>query len=78
MASASTQQSLLPPPIAINNAHKVYSIAIACIVLGIAASLIVLLRFGLRIRAHAFGLDDWAMLPALVSRPEVKIKTTRI
>ena len=68
MATTSSQQDLLPPPATIDNIHKVYSIAIACAVLGIFASLVVLLRLGLRIRARAFGLDDWAVIPALVSR----------
>lgn len=64
---ASSQQNLLPPPTAIDDTHKVYSIAIACIVLGVVTSLIVLSRLGLRIYARAFGADDWAMIPGLVS-----------
>ena len=65
---ASSQQNLLPPPTAIDDTHKVYSIAIACIVLGVVTSFIVLSRLGVRIKARAFGADDWAMIPALVSR----------
>ena len=64
---ASSQQGLLPPPTAIDNTHKVYSIAIACIVLGVIASLTVLSRLGVRLYSRAFGADDWAMIPALVS-----------
>ncbi len=67
MATASLQQHLLPPPTAVDDIHKVYSIAITCAVLGVFASLVVLLRLGLRIRARAFGRDDWAVIPALVS-----------
>ena len=59
--------SLLPPPTQIDDTHKVYSIAIACIILGIVTSLIVLLRLGLRLSSRAFGPDDWAIIPALVS-----------
>ncbi|CAD6590134.1 MAG: hypothetical protein ASARMPREDX12_004205 [Alectoria sarmentosa] len=62
---ASSQQNLLPPPTAIDDTHKVYSIAIACIVLGVVTSFIVLSRLGVRIKARAFGADDWAMIPAL-------------
>ena len=65
---ASSQQNLLPPPTEIDDTHKVYSIAIACIMLGIIASLIVLWRLAVRLSARAFGPDDWAMVPALVSR----------
>lgn len=36
--------------------------------LGIIASLVVLWRLGVRFYARAFGADDWAMIPALVSR----------
>ncbi|CAD6593167.1 MAG: hypothetical protein ASARMPRED_007095 [Alectoria sarmentosa] len=63
---ASSQQNLLPPPTAIDDTHKVYSIAIACIVLGVVTSFIVLSRLGVRIKARAFGADDWAMIPALL------------
>ena len=65
---ASSQQHLLPPPTVVDDTHKVYSIAIACIMLGILASLVVLWRLGVRLYARAFGADDWAMIPALVSR----------
>ena len=64
---ASSQQNLLPPPTTIDDTHKVYSIAIACIVMGIVTSLFVLSRLWVRFHAGAFGADDWAMIPALVS-----------
>lgn len=64
---APPQPTLLPPPTVVDDTHKVYSIAVACVTLGVVASLTVLSRFALRIRARAFGLDDWAMVPALVS-----------
>ena len=61
-----SSQGLLPPPTVINDTHKVYSIAAACIVLGVIASLFVLSRLALRFHTRAFGADDWAMIPALV------------
>ena len=54
----SSQQDLLPPPTAIDNTHKVYSIAVACIVLGVIASLTVLSQLGVRLYSRAFGADD--------------------
>ncbi|PLB50837.1 hypothetical protein P170DRAFT_311745, partial [Aspergillus steynii IBT 23096] len=57
---------LIPPPETINDAHKVYSIAVACIVLGVVSSLCVLVRLGQRIHAHAFGSDDCAIIPGLL------------
>ena len=62
------QQNLLPAPTVVDDTHKVYSIAIACIILGCIASLIVLWRLAVRWYARAFGADDWAMVPALVSQ----------
>ena len=63
-----SQQNLLPPPTEINNTHKVYSIAAWCIVLGLIASLCVLWRLGVRISTRQLGADDYAVIPALVSR----------
>lgn len=63
-----SSQPMLPPPTEINDAHKVYSIAAWCIVLGIVTSLCVLWRLGLRFQTSTFGADDYAMVPALVSR----------
>lgn len=63
---ASSQQELLPPPEDIDDTHKVYSIAVCCIVLGIVTSLFVLARVGLRFHARAFGADDYAIIPALL------------
>lgn len=63
---ASPQPNLLPPPIDINNTHKVYSIAAWCIVLGVVASGFVLWRLTVRIYTKAFGADDYAIIPALV------------
>lgn len=68
---ASSQQELLPPPEDIDDTHKVYSIAVCCIVLGIVTSLFVLARVGLRFHARAFGADDYAIIPALVSHPRL-------
>ncbi|KAI4222146.1 MAG: hypothetical protein LQ349_007687 [Xanthoria aureola] len=61
-----SSQPMLPPPTEINDAHKVYSIAAWCIVLGIVTSLCVLWRLGLRFQTSTFGADDYAMVPALL------------
>jgi hypothetical protein len=74
---ASLQQKLLPPPTKVDDTHKVYSVAVACVTLGVVASLTVISRFALRIRARAFGHDDWAMVPALVCYQSY-IKNTQV
>lgn len=58
---------LIPPPTVINDENKVYSIAAACIFLGILASLFALTRLVGRIWCRNFGLDDYAAAVALVS-----------
>ncbi|MCJ1247588.1 hypothetical protein MMC30_004803 [Trapelia coarctata] len=65
MASPSLPQ-LIPPPTQIDDTHKVYSVALACILLGIVASMFVLLRLGQRIHSRTFGNDDYAIIPALL------------
>ncbi|KAK8112005.1 uncharacterized protein PG998_008462 [Apiospora kogelbergensis] len=56
---------LIPPPTVINDENKVYSIAAACIFLGILASLFALTRLVGRIWCRNFGLDDYAAAVAL-------------
>ncbi|KAH8696495.1 hypothetical protein BGW36DRAFT_381107 [Talaromyces proteolyticus] len=63
---ASTAVSLIPPPTEIDNAHKVYSVAIACIILGIIGSVTVIARLAQRGHARAFGADDYAIIPGLL------------
>ncbi|PFH59590.1 hypothetical protein XA68_12107 [Ophiocordyceps unilateralis] len=58
--------SLLPPPTTINDTHKVYGVAIACAVMSGVATSVVLWRLYLRYASRAFGLDDWATIPALI------------
>ncbi|RDA84358.1 hypothetical protein CP532_2599 [Ophiocordyceps camponoti-leonardi (nom. inval.)] len=58
--------SLLPPPTTINDSHKVYGVAVACAVMSGFATSVVLWRLYLRYTSRAFGLDDWATIPALV------------
>lgn len=60
---------LLPPPTEINDTHKVYSIAIAIIILCIVTVTIVVARLVNRIRAQSFGKDDATIIPAVVSFP---------
>ncbi|EED12000.1 hypothetical protein TSTA_000740 [Talaromyces stipitatus ATCC 10500] len=64
--AATTAVSLIPPPITIDDSHKVYSIAITCIVLGIVASLVVISRLAQRIHARTFGADDYVIIPGLL------------
>lgn len=67
--SSNTTLFSIPPPSKINDTHKVYSIAVACIILGVLASLTVILRLIQRVRSRAFGLDDYAIIPGLVILP---------
>ncbi|KAJ9193591.1 hypothetical protein DTO166G4_2694 [Paecilomyces variotii] len=62
----SRDSTLLPPPETINNTHKVYSVAIACIVLGIISSGCVILRLMQRLSTRSFGPDDYAIIPGLM------------
>lgn len=65
-SSSSSSPPLISPPTEINNSHKVYSFAIACIVLGVVATLFVLLRLAQRLYARAFGPDDYVIIPGVV------------
>lgn len=65
---AASQQQLLPPPTEIDDIHKVYSIAAWCIALGLVAGICVLWRLWVRTSTRSFGADDYAIIPALVSR----------
>lgn len=64
-----TMEELIPPPTETNDTHKVYSVAAACITLGVVSSLFVCMRLGTRMWYRSFGADDWAAGAALV-RPE--------
>lgn len=55
-----------PPPTEINDEHKVYSIAISIVVLCAITTIIVLWRLWARYKTESFGLDDYAIIPALV------------
>ncbi|KZZ87553.1 hypothetical protein AAL_08359 [Moelleriella libera RCEF 2490] len=56
-------KDLTPPPAAVNNSHKVYSDAIAIIVLGAVASMAVIARLMQRIASRTLGLDDYIIVP---------------
>lgn len=60
-------EELIPPPTEINDAHKVYSVAIACAVMGALAASTCILRLVYRFRSKAMGIDDYFTIPALVS-----------
>ncbi|KAI1762243.1 hypothetical protein GGR53DRAFT_521814 [Hypoxylon sp. FL1150] len=53
-----------PPPTEVNNTHKVYSIAIGCILMGIVGSVFVSARLWYRVRSRTLGVDDYAIIPA--------------
>jgi hypothetical protein len=59
-------EELIPPPATIDDTHKVYSIAIACVVLGSVTTLTCATRLMHRFRERALGPDDYAVVPALV------------
>lgn len=61
--------NLIPLPLEIDNSHKDYSIAIAIIILGIVASCVVFARLGHRYLTGHLGVDDYAMIPAVVRGP---------
>ncbi|KAI1391740.1 uncharacterized protein F4822DRAFT_441030 [Hypoxylon trugodes] len=63
---ASPVEKLLPPPTTVNDDHKVYSFGVACIVMGIVGSSSVLSRLFIRYRHGSLGMDDYAMISALV------------
>ncbi|KAI1400389.1 hypothetical protein F4819DRAFT_367943 [Hypoxylon fuscum] len=57
---------LIPPPTERDDTHKVYSIAIACIILGVLGSAFVCARLWYRLRTKTFGIDDYAIVPSFV------------
>lgn len=59
-------ESLIPPPTAINDSHKDYSVTIAIIVLGIITCLTILARLAQRWKTSTIGIDDYAIIPAMV------------
>ncbi|KAL4931674.1 uncharacterized protein BDV17DRAFT_288734 [Aspergillus undulatus] len=63
---ASLAPDLLPPPETINDTHKVYSAAIACIVLGFVSSACVIVRLAHRFHAWVSGADGYAVGPGLL------------
>jgi hypothetical protein len=67
--SLPTTVALSPPPTVIDDTHKHYDVATAVIVLMIIATGFTVARFFQRWKSHTFGWDDWAMIPAVVSKP---------
>lgn len=57
---------LIPPPIDINDTNKDYSIFISIVVTGVVASLAVVARLSQKYASRNMGLDDYAIIPALV------------
>lgn len=69
---------LTPPPTVIDNTHRHYDVAIAVVVLMLIATFLTVARFYVRWKTHTFGWDDWAMIPALVSRAYSKANMTNM
>ncbi|CAG8951240.1 hypothetical protein HYFRA_00007988 [Hymenoscyphus fraxineus] len=59
-------ETLIPPPTELNDTHKEYSVAITIIILSLLTSLAVLARLGQRWSTRTIGLDDYAILFALI------------
>ncbi|OTA55079.1 hypothetical protein K449DRAFT_425945 [Hypoxylon sp. EC38] len=57
---------LIPPPTERNDTHKVYSIAIVCIILGVLGCVFVGARLWYRVRTKTIGIDDYAIIPSFV------------
>ncbi|XXG98988.1 hypothetical protein Hte_005321 [Hypoxylon texense] len=57
---------LIPPPTTINDTHKNIIIPAWCIVMGIIASITVLARLAYRKMTKNLGIDDFAIIPALI------------
>ncbi|KAK8085981.1 hypothetical protein PG994_000955 [Apiospora phragmitis] len=62
--SAPKLEDLIPPPDQVVDTHKVHSIAIACIALGVIGTLSVGVRVGVRVGHGNFGADDYAIVVA--------------
>ncbi|KAM7210769.1 hypothetical protein V8F06_013847 [Rhypophila decipiens] len=56
---------LLPPPLQINDTHKVYGVTIGCTVMCVVASVAVLGRLCVRFSSRSHGVDDYAFIVAL-------------
>jgi hypothetical protein len=59
---------LIPPPTEVNDTHKVYSVAISCIFLCVTACFAVIARLSVRFSSETLGFDDYAIIPATVSK----------
>lgn len=62
-------QGLIPPPTQVDDSHKNYAFGIACAVMGAVGTLGVLGRLAIRYHCRDFGVDDWAIIPAVVRLP---------
>lgn len=62
-----TAPTLIPPPTAADDTHKVYSIAIGCAIMCVVTTIVVLGRLVFRWKTNTLGLDDYAFVPAIAS-----------
>ncbi|KAF3059928.1 hypothetical protein GL218_08761 [Daldinia childiae] len=66
MAASVPLDELIPFPTEVNDTHKVYRIAAACIALCIVTTGFVVARLTLRARSKNLGPDDYAIIPATI------------
>ncbi len=62
-----TSSAKIPPPTVVDDTHKKYGVTVGLLILGIVSTLFSLSRLWCRASMRAFGLDDYATIPALVS-----------
>lgn len=73
MDSTIPLSEFIPPPTEINDTHKVYSIAIAYILLALLTCLVVVARLAYRFQKNNLGIDDYVIIPSLVSLKKLPI-----
>lgn len=68
MAALVPVDELIPPPAEIDNSHRVYAIAVVCVVLCVVTTFLVLVRLAYRMQSRTLGADDYATIPSLVRK----------
>ena len=62
--------SMIPPPTVVNNEHRDYGVVVGLLVLGSISSIFTLLRLWYRVSCRTFGYEDYAVIPAFVSKKQ--------
>lgn len=66
--------SMIPPPTVINNDHREYGVVAGIVILGSVSSIFTILRLWYRYTCKTFGYEDYAIVPAFVSRHRVSLR----